>query len=53
MLMDAKKLPKFEDEKDPMAKPETLELVRACYRITDPVVRTRLAELTKMIAKSS
>ena len=53
MLMDVKNLPRPSDEKDPMAKRETLELVRAYYRITDPVVRKRLAELTKMIAKSS
>jgi hypothetical protein len=36
-----------------MVKRETLELVRAYYRIQDPVVRKRLAELTKVIAKSS
>ena len=53
MLMDANKLPKVDDEKDPMVKRETLELVRAYYRIPDPTVRKRLAELTKMIAKSS
>lgn len=53
MLMDVKKLPKPDDEKDPMAKRETLELVRAYYRILDPVVRKRVFELTKMIAKSS
>ena len=53
MLMDVKKLPQPDDEKDPMVKRETLELVRAYYRIQDPVVRKRLAELTKVIAKSS
>jgi transcriptional regulator with XRE-family HTH domain len=53
MLMDMKKLPKVEDEKDPMVKRETLELVRAYYRIPDPAVRKRLGELTKTIAKSS
>lgn len=37
-------------EPDPMAKRETLELVRAYYRITDPSVRKRLFELTKSIA---
>lgn len=37
-------------EPDPMAKRETLELVRAYYRITDPQVRRRLFELTKALA---
>ncbi len=39
-------------ELDPMAKRETLELVRAYYRITDPAVRKRLFELTKSIANA-
>ena len=37
---------------DPMAKRETLELVRAYYRITDPRVRKRVFELTKSLAKA-
>ncbi len=37
-------------EPDPLAKRETLELVRAYYRITDPAARKRLFELTKAIA---
>lgn len=37
-------------EDDKMAKRETLELVRAYYRIKDPAVRKRLFELTKSIA---
>jgi transcriptional regulator with XRE-family HTH domain len=32
---------------DAMAKRETLELVRAYYRITDPMVRKRMFELIK------
>ncbi len=40
-------------EKDPMIKRETLELVRAYYRITDASARKRLFELTKAIAKLS
>ena len=52
MLMDVKKLPRLDDEKDPMIKRETLELVRAYYRIADPAVRKRLAELTKAVARS-
>ena len=39
-------------EHDPMAKRETLELVRAYYRISAPVVRKRVFELTKAIAAS-
>ena len=35
-----------------MVKRETLELVRAYYRIPDPAAGKRLAELTKIIAKS-
>lgn len=37
-------------EPDPMAKRETLELVRAYYRIASPRVRKRLFELTKSLA---
>ena len=36
---------------DPMARRETLELVRAYYRIEDPKVRKRSFELIKAIAK--
>ena len=37
-------------EPDPLVKRETLELVRAYYRITDRAARKRLFELTKAIA---
>jgi transcriptional regulator with XRE-family HTH domain len=37
-------------EPDPLAKRETLELVRAYYRIPDPLVRKRLFEMTKALA---
>lgn len=37
-------------EPDPMAKRETLELVRAYYKITEPQVRKRLFDLTKALA---
>ncbi len=40
-------------EPDPMAKRETLELVRAYYRITDPRVRKRVFELTKSVASAA
>ncbi|NUB05829.1 helix-turn-helix domain-containing protein [Azospirillum sp. Vi22] len=39
-------------EPDPMAKRETLELVRAYYRIPDPTVRKRLFEMTKALGNS-
>lgn len=40
-------------EADPMTKRETLELVRAYYRITDPQVRKRVFELAKTLATAS
>jgi len=39
-------------ESDPLARRETLELVRAYYKIEDPKVRKRLFELTKTLANS-
>lgn len=36
-------------EQDPLTRRETLELVRAYYRIHDPQVRKRLFELTKSL----
>jgi transcriptional regulator with XRE-family HTH domain len=38
---------------DPMTKRETLELVRAYYRITDPQVRKRVFELAKALANAT
>ena len=38
-------------EGDPLVKRETLELVRAYYRIMDPSVRKRVFELVKAVAK--
>lgn len=52
MLMGMKKLPEIDGEKDPLARRETVELVRAYDRIPDPTVRRRLADLTKAVAKS-
>ena len=43
----AKKPPSYQP--DPMATRETLELVRAYYKITDPEIRRRLRELAKAI----
>ncbi len=40
-------------ELDPMAKRETLELVRAYYKITDPQIRKRLFELTKALGAAA
>ena len=39
-------------EPDPMAKRETLELVRAYYKISSPQVRKRLFEMTKALGAS-
>ncbi len=39
-------------ETDTLAKRETLELVRAYYRIKHPKVRKRIFELTKTLAKA-
>ena len=40
-------------EADPMTKRETLELVRAYYRIGDPGVRKRVFELAKALANAA
>jgi transcriptional regulator with XRE-family HTH domain len=37
---------------DPMTKRETLELVRAYYKIHDPHVRRRIFDLTKALARA-
>ncbi len=47
----AKKPPGYEP--DPMAMRETLELVCAYYKISDPQVRKRLRELTKTLGAAS
>ena len=52
-LMRAKTRPENYQEQDPMARRETLELVRAYYRISDPTVRKRVFELAKAVAKGS
>lgn len=41
------------DERDPLTKRETLELVRAYYKIIDPRIRKRLFELTKTLGAAS
>ena len=47
----AKKPPSYEP--DPMAKRETLELVRAYCKIGDPQVRKRLYDLTKALGAAA
>lgn len=43
----------FEDEKDPLAKRETLELVRAYYKIDEGKVRKRIFEMVKAVGAAS
>jgi len=52
-LMRTKTRPENDHEQDPMARRETLELVRAYYKIGDPAVRKRVFELTKAVAKGA
>jgi transcriptional regulator with XRE-family HTH domain len=40
-------------EVDPLARRETLELVRAYYKIADPESRRRLADLVKTVARTT
>ena len=40
-------------EPNPLAKRETLEFVRAYYKITDSSVRRRIFDLTKALANAS
>ena len=42
-----------EFEHDPLTKRETLELVRAYYRIADPAIRKRVYELAKALAETT
>jgi transcriptional regulator with XRE-family HTH domain len=52
MLWHADALPDIDLEKDPMAKRETLEFVRAYYSIRQPDVRKRLRELVASVARN-
>ena len=47
----ATKSPSYEP--DPMAKRETLQLVRAYYKITDPEIRKHLLAMTKTLSARS
>jgi hypothetical protein len=53
MLLHAQERPQVDQEQDPMVRRETLELVRAYYRIRDSAVRRRLADLVKVVAKGA
>jgi transcriptional regulator with XRE-family HTH domain len=50
-LMRTKQQPAIDQEQDPLAKRETLEFVRAYYKIENPAVRKRIFELTKAVVK--
>ena len=53
-LMKAGRRPAtIDNEDDPLAKRETLEFVRAYYKIQDPAVRMRVFELTKVVARGN
>ena len=43
----------FEKEKDPLIRRETLELVRAYYKIREPRVRKRVFEMVKAVGAAS
>jgi transcriptional regulator with XRE-family HTH domain len=43
----------FEQEKDPLIKRETLELVRAYYKIRESRVRKRIFEMVKSVGAAS
>jgi transcriptional regulator with XRE-family HTH domain len=47
------KMRTYASEPDPLAKRETIDLVRAYYQIGDPRVRKRIYELTKAVAKAA
>ena len=51
--INEEKVEAFVHEGDPMAKRETLELVRAYYKIVDPQVRKRLFEMTKALGTAA
>jgi hypothetical protein len=53
MGVSASKMQKATAEPDPLARRETLELVRAYHKIGEPRVRKRLADLVKALAKAA
>ena len=52
-LMRTNRRPDVDLEKDPLAKRETLEFVRAYYKIQDLAIRKQVFELTKLVAKTN
>lgn len=50
-LLSLRKLPEFEEDKSPLARRESLDLVRAYYKVSDPAVCKQLYNLVKAIAK--
>ncbi len=52
-LMSTQKLPVVDQDRDPLARRETLELVRAYYQIDDATVRKQLFNLVKATAKAA
>lgn len=53
MVVGLEEEPAPPPESDPMTKRETLELVRAYYRIPDLLLRRRLLDLTKALARAT
>jgi transcriptional regulator with XRE-family HTH domain len=53
MGVSESKMQAYAAEPDPLAKRETLELVRAYLRISDPQIKRRLFELAKALAAFS
>ena len=51
--LEEKPVESITQEINPMAKRETLELVRAYYKITDPQLRKRLFEMTKALGSAA
>lgn len=51
-LIHTNQVPDIDIHKDPMAKRETLELVRAYYKIPDPELRRRLRDLVTSVARN-
>ena len=43
----------YEQEPDPMLRRETLELVRAYYKISDPAVRKQVSDMVKSMASAA
>lgn len=51
-VADARDHANADQDLDPMAKRETLELVRSYYKVSDPAVRKKIFELVKSLSAS-